>query len=87
MAFTLLEQEIASSLIRRIEEATISLEYMPERFRVYEKEPWSSIGLRQMPIDNFVVFYIPRVEEQTETIIRIMYGRRDIEEHLKDTGQ
>ena len=59
-----------------------SLEYMPERFRLYEKEPWSNIGLRLMSVDNFVIFYIPRVEEQTVTIIRIMYGGRNIEEHL-----
>ena len=87
VAFTLLEPDIASSLIRRIEAAIISLEYMPERYRLYEKEPWYSIGLRQMPIDNFIIFYVSRVEEQTVTIIRIMYGGSDIEEHLKNTNQ
>ena len=58
---------------------------MLERFRLYEKEPWFNIGLRQMAIDHFVIFYIPRVEEQTVTIIRIMYGGRNSEEHLKKT--
>jgi toxin ParE1/3/4 len=82
VAITLFEPEIASNLIQRIEQAIISLEYMPERFRLYEKAPWFNIGLRQMPIDNFVIFYIPRVEDQTVTIIRIMYDGRNIEEHL-----
>jgi toxin ParE1/3/4 len=86
VAFTLFEPEIASDLIKRIEQSIMSLEYMPERFRLYEKEPWCNIGLRQMPIENFVIFYIPRVEEQTVTIIRIMYGGRNIEEHLKKTS-
>ncbi len=56
---------------------------MPERFRLYEKEPWFNIGLRQMPINHFVIFYIPRVEEQTVTIIRIMYGGRTVKNILK----
>jgi toxin ParE1/3/4 len=82
LAFTVLEPQVAAKLIERIEQAIISLEYMSERFRLYEKEPWFSIGLRLMPVDNFVVFYVPRVEEQTVTIIRVMYAGRNFEEHL-----
>lgn len=29
------------------------------------------------------MFYIPKVEEKTVTIIRIMYGGRNIDEQLK----
>ena len=82
LAFTVLEPQIATKLIKRIEQAMNSLEYMPERFRLYEKEPWTNIGLRLMSVDNFVIFYILRIEEQTATIIGVMYGERNIEEHL-----
>jgi len=83
IAFTLLELEIAAGQLDRIEKGILSLEEMPERFKVFEKEPWYSRGLCQMPGDNFIVFYIPKAEDKTVTIIRIMYGKRDIDEQLK----
>ncbi len=35
-----------------------------------------------MPIDNFVVLYIPNEDTGVVTIIRVMYGGRDIKELL-----
>ena len=54
-----------------------------DRFRAYEKEPWRSRGLCVMPIDNYLVFYIPNKEEKVVTIIRVMYGGRDVDAQLK----
>ncbi|MBQ8401784.1 MAG: type II toxin-antitoxin system RelE/ParE family toxin [Clostridia bacterium] len=56
---------------------------MPGRFRLYDKEPWRSRGLRIMPVDNYLVFYIPDTENETVSIIRIMYGGRDIDAQLR----
>jgi len=63
----------------------MGLEHMPERFRAYQREPWNSRGLRIMPVDNFVVLYIVDKEKQVVSIIRIMYGGRNVEEQLKNT--
>jgi len=71
----------------RIEKAILNLNEMPERFRLFEKEPWRSKGLCQMPVDNFIMFYIPKVEDKTVTIIRVLYGGRDIDEQLRKTNQ
>ena len=38
-----------------------------------------------MPVDNYLVFYIPQEEDKTVTVIRVMYGRRDIDAQLKQT--
>ena len=83
IAFTLLEPGIAAGQLERIEKSILSLTEMPERFRIFAKEPWYSRGLRQMPIDNFIVFYIPKTEDNTVNVIRIMYGGRDIDEQFK----
>ena len=56
---------------------------MPERFRVYDREPWSSRNLRVMPVDNYVVFYIPDHQVKTVTVLRVMYGGRDIAAQLR----
>lgn len=87
IAFTLLEPEIAARQLDRIEKGILSLDEMPERFKVFEKEPWYSRGLRQMPVDNFIVFYISKAEDETVTVIRVMYGGRDIDKQLKNINQ
>ena len=40
-----------------------------------------------MSVDNFIVFYIPKVEDKTGTVIRVMYGGRDIYEQLGKINQ
>ncbi len=57
---------------------------MPERYRLFEKEPWHSRGLRQMPVDNFIVFYIPKTEDKIVNVIRVIYGGRNIDEQIND---
>lgn len=87
IAFNLLEPELAARQLGRIEKGILSLDEMPERFRMFKKEPWYSRGLRQMPIDNFIVFYIPNDEDQTVTVIRVIYGGRDIGKQLTKINQ
>ena len=82
IANTLMEPVIAEKQNTRIEEAVSSLDFMPERFRRYEKEPWRSRNLRIVPVDNYLALCIVDNEKLTVTVIRIMYGRRDIEKEL-----
>jgi len=62
IAFTLYEPEVAAGQLDRIESAIMSLDEIPERFRLYEKEPWYSRGLRQFPIDNYIFFIFRKLE-------------------------
>ena len=87
IAITLFEPGIAVRQLERIEKAIQSLDEMPNRFRIFEREPWHSRELHQMPVDSLIVFYIPKTEDKTVTITRIMYGGRDIDEQLKKTNQ
>ena len=59
IAFELQSPENASGQLDRLEEQILSLDTMPGRYRKYEKEPWKSRGLRVLPVDNYVVLYIP----------------------------
>ena len=72
----------ATGQLDRLEKAISSLEQMPERYRVYDKEPWRSRNLRIMTVENYLVLYVPNKEERTVTVIRIMYGGRDIDSQL-----
>lgn len=82
IAFELLSPDNAAGQLDRLEEHIIGLENFPEKFKSYEKEPWHSRGLRVMPVDNYLVFYIPDKEIRTVTVIRVMYTGRDVDDQL-----
>ena len=81
IAFELQSPENASGQLDRLEEQILSLDTMPERYRKYKKEPWKSRGLRVLPVDNYVVLYIPDSDKKV-TILRVMYAGRDIDNQL-----
>ncbi len=84
IAFELLSPENAAGQLDRLEEHIIGLETFPEKFRAYEKEPWKSRGLRVMPVDHYLVFYILDNDTRTVTVIRVMYEGRDVDTQLKN---
>lgn len=84
IAYELLAPEAAAGQTERIMKAAHSLEQMPMRHRLYEEEPWHCQGLRVLLVDNYLVFYLPDETSATVSIIRIMYGGRDINKQLND---
>ncbi|MDE6604222.1 MAG: type II toxin-antitoxin system RelE/ParE family toxin [Lachnospiraceae bacterium] len=82
IAFELLSPDHADGQLNRLEEGITGLNEFPEKFRLYEKEPWNSRGLRVMPVDNYQIFYISDKAKQTVTIVRVIYAGRDIENQL-----
>ena len=85
IAYDLQSVQNAAGQLDRLEKGIASLHQMPERFRAYDKEPWRSRNLRIMPVDNYLIFYIPDHDKGTVTILRVMYGERDIDRHLNGT--
>lgn len=84
IAFDLQSPENAGGQLNRIEKMILSLEKMPERYQRYEKEPWYNRGVRIVPVDNYLIVYIPDLITQQVTIIRILYGRRNIVKELPE---
>ena len=89
IAFELRESIVAQRQVNRIIDAIAGLDHMPERFKLYDSEPWRSKGLRVMPVNKYLVFYVPSAiysdDMGTVTIIRIIYGGRDIDTQLNET--
>ena len=81
----MLSPDNAAGQLERLEEHIIGLEEFPEKFRPYEKEPWNRRRLRVMPVDNYLVFYIPNKDTGIVTVIRVMYAGRDVDNQLNDT--
>lgn len=83
IAFELLSPDTAIRQLDRLEEHIIGLEEFPEKFKAYDREPWQSRGLRIMPVDNYVVLYIPDKAAGIVTVIRVMYAGRNVDYQLK----
>lgn len=82
IAYELQELQTAIGQLDRLEKEIYSLNQMPERYRIYDREPWRSRNLHIMPVDNYLVFYIPDNNTQTVSVVRIFYGKRDIDTQL-----
>ncbi|MEN6326754.1 MAG: type II toxin-antitoxin system RelE/ParE family toxin [Syntrophomonas sp.] len=83
IAFSLLEPEVAKNQSRRIMDTVAKLNEMPLRYPLYQNEPWYSKGVRALPVDNYLAFYLPVETKTTVAVIRIIYGGRDIQEQLR----
>lgn len=84
IAVDLQSVENASGQLDRLEKAIASLDQVPERFRIYDTPKWHGRNLRIMPVDNYLVLYIPDHGSTTVTVLRIMYGGRDIDRQLSN---
>lgn len=80
----LLAPEAAKKLSERLMTEIDSLDEMPNRNPLYEKEPWHSRGIRKLIVDGFIAFYLPIEKNKQVLIIAIMYGKRDIAKVLND---
>lgn len=79
IAQELMVPDTALNQVNRIRKEIRSLDFMPSRYALVDWEPWKSMGMHKVPVDNFVVFYTVDSDSMTVVIIRIVYGGRDIE--------
>ena len=87
IACELLSPEYAGGQVERIMKAVRSLEDMPMRHPVYSEEPWKTKQVRFLPVDNYIIFYLPKDDSGTVNIIRIIYGGRDMKRQIKETKE
>lgn len=74
---TLHEPSIAMKIYGLIKKEILNLNRMPFRFEVVNEEPYRSMGVRRIPVENYTAFYIVDENEKTVHIFRIIYNRRE----------
>ena len=67
----------ALNLLDEIDKQIISLEQMPKRYALVSDERLAKLGIRSIPVNNYLIFYTVDEYMQSVTIIRILYGKRD----------
>lgn len=87
IAEQLLEPEISANQVKRIMRAINDLDEMPHRNPLYPKEPWKGLGLRKLPIDNYIIFYATDDENEEVIVMHIFYGGRNIANILSSEAE
>ncbi|KGF11909.1 addiction module toxin RelE [Peptostreptococcus sp. MV1] len=84
--FSLQARVAAENQSSRIRKMIRSLDTFPARHSLVEWEPWASMKIYKVPVDNYMIFY--RVDEKLSTvsIIRIFCSGRNIEDVIKHTN-
>ena len=54
--------DTARNQVNRIREKIRSLDFMPMRYAIVDWEPWKSMKMHKIPVDNFIVFYIVDID-------------------------
>ncbi len=73
--------ETAMQQYDRIAEAIGTLSAFPERCPSLHSEPEKSLGMRQLPVNHYVVIFV--TDEATVTVLRVMYSASDINQRLR----
>ena len=79
IANELLVPETAVAELGCIRKKVRSLDFMPARYSLVEWEPWHSMKMHQLPVDNFIVYYLVDDEKREVTVVRVFYCGRDFE--------
>ncbi len=71
--------QFADKLQNCIEEACL----FPESGSIVANEFVPDLGIRKKIAGNYIMYYLPNAGNKTVSILRIIYGRRNIDEILK----
>ena len=85
IAIQLQAPENAMGQYNRIAEAIEELYVFPERVKLMESEPERIMGLRQLVIDNYSVFYV--IEGMDVIVTRVLYSAMDISRRLLEYNE
>ncbi|MCM1283895.1 MAG: type II toxin-antitoxin system RelE/ParE family toxin [Roseburia sp.] len=75
--------DTARDQVNRIRKEIRSLDFMPARYSIVDWEPWQSMKMHRLPVDNFVIYYTVNSDTLTVTIVRIVYGGMDTRNIIK----
>lgn len=82
VAYKLLAPLAAARLVNKIMHRVLSLGKMPGRYGFFPREPWLSQEVRFCPVENYLLFYKVYEQSGSVNIVRIIYGKRDVEKQL-----
>ena len=74
--------ENAIGQYNRIADAILTLDYLPDRYGLFECEPEHSFGIHRMVVDNYLVCYV--IDPGVVTVTDVLYGASDVHKRLQE---
>lgn len=84
ISFHLNEERISAKQMARLYKSIRSLESFPERHRKVDWEPWTSLGMRKMPVGHYMIYYRVDTVSRIVKIVRVFYSGRDAESIIRN---
>ena len=76
------QPEAAERIFLSIEKSVMTLNSMPARHGIVRDEPYATLGVRMMPVENYIAFYIIDEVNLEVRVLRILYKRREWQDLL-----
>ncbi|MBO4902015.1 MAG: type II toxin-antitoxin system RelE/ParE family toxin [Lachnospiraceae bacterium] len=84
IAYDLQSRDNAEGQVNRIRTAIKNLDRFPKTNPLMPYEPWKSIGMYRLNVDNYAVLYLVNDDHMRVEIVRIPYGAMDIDRLLEE---
>jgi toxin ParE1/3/4 len=69
--------EAAKRIYIKIKNEILTLNQMPMRNNAVQEQPYASMGLHKLLVENYIVFYIIDEQKHEVHVLRILYNRRE----------
>ena len=76
--------EAAASFLKDLQAVLASICSVPKIGRIVENEFLPDKEIRKSLVGNYVLYYLPDTEEKSIYILRILYGRRNLDELVRE---
>ena len=82
IALELANPTAAANFIDKLLSGISGICHFPESGSVVINDYLPSFGVRKIVVNNYIVYYLPNHDEKMITVLRIVYGRRNMDEIL-----
>ena len=65
------------NLLDELDNQILSLEAMPKRYPLVSDSRLAGLGIRSVPVKNYLIFYTVDDNTHSVVIIRVLYNKRD----------
>ena len=87
IAVELANPKAASDFVDKLQSAIEEARSFPESGSLVINEYLPDTEVRKKLVENYILYYLPDSEQKTIFVLRIVYGRRNIDEILRQISR
>lgn len=84
ISYVLGSRDNAKGQVNRIREAVKKLDKFPKRNPLVPYEPWATLRMRRLNVDNYAVLYVVDEDNERVEVVRIPFGAMDLDKFFEE---